>query len=74
VSSAGSREDHSAVLTDRDGASVVDGGGRVQPQPGVPVLVVVPAEERLPKRSGILDAAELATSSLEGIGAKPSSE
>jgi hypothetical protein len=40
----------------------------------VPVLVVVPAEERLPKRSGILDAAELATSSLEGIGAKPSSE
>ena len=58
VSCVGRGEDHRALLPNGDGMSVVDGCGRVQPQPGVPVLVVVPTEDRLPKRSGILDASE----------------
>lgn len=40
------------------GAAIVHVGGGVQPDPGVPVVVVVPAEEDLVERSGVLDGAE----------------
>lgn len=44
-----------------DGADpvVVDVGGGVLPDPGVVVLAVVPAEEGLAERPGVLDRAEL---------------
>jgi hypothetical protein len=38
--------------------AVVDGRGGHQPDPGVAVLVVVPAEELAAERSGVLDRVE----------------
>ena len=39
-------------------AAEVDGGGRVEAETGVAVLVVVPAEEALAEGAAILDGAE----------------
>ena len=58
VRDVGVGEDVGAGGPDRAGAAVVHVGGGVQPDPGVPVIVVVPAEEDLAERSGVLDGAE----------------
>jgi hypothetical protein len=58
VRGVGAGQDLGPSGPDGVGAAVVDVGGGVQPDPGVPVLVVVPAEEALAERPGVLDAAE----------------
>lgn len=43
---------------DASGVAEVDGGWSVEAEAGVTVLVVVPVEEALAERTGILDRAE----------------
>jgi len=47
-----------AGLADSVGVAVVDVSGSVEPDPGVPMFVGVPAEEAVAERTGVLDAAE----------------
>ena len=47
-----------ALDLDAVGVAEVDGGWGVEAEPGVSVLVVVPAEEALAERAAIFDGAE----------------
>jgi hypothetical protein len=57
VAGVGSREDVRAGDGDLPGAAVVDIGGGAQRDPGAAVGVVVPAEEHLAERAGVLERA-----------------
>jgi len=48
----------SALRAQRRGGAVMDGGRRHQPDPAVPMFVVVPAKELLAMSAGVLDRAE----------------
>ena len=54
----GGAQDADSGLVDGVGAAVVDVGGGVQADPGVPVLVGVPAEEPGAEPAGVLDGPE----------------
>ena len=60
VRGAGVTEHAGALVADCFGGAVVDVGRGVQAEPGMAVLVVVPAEEGLAVQPGGLDRAELA--------------
>ena len=54
----GGRKDAGAVGVDRFGASVMDGVGGHEADPGVAVLAVVPGEELATEAAGVLDRVE----------------
>src|SRR5262245_57895510 len=58
VGGVGGGEHRGAAGLDLAGPAVVNVGGGVQAKPAVPVLVVVPGEEDLAVRAGVLDAGE----------------
>lgn len=59
VGGVGRLKDSGAVVLDGRGASVVDVDRGVHPDAGVAMLGVVPAEEIVSKRPGVLDRAEM---------------
>jgi hypothetical protein len=63
-------EDLLAAGLDRPGGAVVDRGGGVQPDPGMPVLVVVVGEEDVAERACLFQVSEAAGKDravLEGL-------